>query len=485
VGHFLVLAPPGLQQQQQQWGSILPFQQGPPPHQQAFIGGPVRPAFTIPGGLLPGQPDLLPVSAGAPFDFSAPLPSMPASPLWPPPWVAPPSGLLHAPPCAVWDHTDLAHNFNTVTLTPPLNTEWYMDSRASSHMASSSGILSRVFSLNYSTPPSIVIGNGSLLPVTSTGHTYFPSTYCPLYINDVLVSHDIIKNLISVCRFITDNLVSVEFDPFGLFVKDLQTRNVIVRCNSFGQLYPLFPSADTSTPQAFLADAQLSTVWHHRLSHLSDQAISTLACNSTISCNKFDHSPFCHACQLGHHTHLPFSTSSSRASQNFDLIHCDLWTSPVSSISSYKYYLVILDDCSHFVWMFPLKFLDTFSTLNFFSFVSTQFSHTINDNSSSHTCFLTHGVTLHMSCPYTSQQIGKVKRILGALNNITQSLLFQASLPPSYWVEALHTTTYLLNQRPSKSLASARTAGTAALEREQTVPTAAARTEEGECWTIA
>jgi hypothetical protein len=36
---------------------------------------------------------------------------------------------------------------------------------------------------------------------------------------------------------------------------------------------------------------------------------------------------------------------------NFDLVHCDLWTS-VASISGYKYYLVILDDCSHYVWTF-------------------------------------------------------------------------------------------------------------------------------------
>ena len=135
------------------------------------------------------------------------------------------------------------------------------------------------------------------------------------------------------------------------------------------------------------------------------------------------------------------------------------------SISGYKYYLVILDDCSHFAWTFPLKFKsDTFSTLaNFFSFVSTQFSRTIKsvqcdndrefDNSTARAFFLTHGVTLRMSCPYTSQQNGKAERILRTLNNITRSLLFQASLPPSYWVEALHTATYLLNRRPSKTLA--------------------------------
>jgi hypothetical protein len=138
---------------------------------------------------------------------------MPVPPLWMPPQAAPPPGLLQAPPGAVWDHNDLAHNFNTMTLTPPPNTEWYMDSGASSHMASNSGILSHVFSPNYSTPTSIVVGNGSLLPVTSTGHTYFPSTSRPLYLYDVLVSHDIIKNLISVRRFTTDSLVSEKFDP--------------------------------------------------------------------------------------------------------------------------------------------------------------------------------------------------------------------------------------------------------------------------------
>jgi hypothetical protein len=301
------------------------------------IGGPLRRSNKArlppsPSGMLPGLPGLLHTSAGAPFGFGALLPGMPALPLWMPPQVPPPLGLLQTPPDVVWDHNDLAHNFNTMTLTPPPNTEWYMDSGASSHMASNSGILSHVSSPNYSTPTNIVVDNGSLLPVTSIGHTYFPSASHPLYLYDVLVSHDIIKNLISVSRFKTDNLVSVEFDPFGLSMKDLQTRNMIIRCNSSRQLYPLFPLTNTSTPEAFLADAQSSTIWHRRLGHLSDEAFSSLARTSVISCNKFDHSPLCHACQLGHHTHLPFSTSSSRASQNFDLIHCDLWTSPVAVI---------------------------------------------------------------------------------------------------------------------------------------------------------
>ena len=42
-------------------------------------------------------------------------------------------------------------------------------------------------------------------------------------------------------------------------------------------------------------------------------------------------------------------------SHAFNLVHCDLWTSPVLSISSYKYYLVVVDDFSHYSWSFPLR----------------------------------------------------------------------------------------------------------------------------------
>jgi site-specific DNA-adenine methylase len=86
---------------------------------------------------------------------------------------------------------------------------------------------------------------------------------------------------------------------------------------------------------------------------------------------------------------------------------------------------------------------DTFSPLvNFFAYVRTQFGTTIKSvqcdngrefyNSAVRTFFLSHGVALRMSCPYTSQQNGKAERSLRTLNNIVCSLLFQASLPPVY-----------------------------------------------------
>ena len=132
--------------------------------------------------------------------------------------------------------------------------------------------------------------------------------------------------------------------------------------------------------------------------------------------------------------------------------------------SGFKYYLVILDDRSHYLWTFPLRLKsDTYATLtHFFAHVQTQFGVTVKaiqcddgkefDNSSARTFFLTSGIHLRMSCLYTSAQNGKVERIIRTTNNIIRSLLFQASAPPSFWVEALHTTTHLLNILPTKTL---------------------------------
>jgi hypothetical protein len=131
-------------------------------------------------------------------------------------------------------------------------------------------------------------------------------------------------------------------------------------------------AALTAVPHALTAVA--STTWHRRLGHPGPDALSSLSRSSFIQCTgrKYD---FCHACQLGKHTRLPFCSSSHRAEHPFDLILLDLWTSLVVSVSGSKYYLVILDDFTHYLWTFPLKLKsDTFTTLpNFFAYVSLCF----------------------------------------------------------------------------------------------------------------
>jgi hypothetical protein len=57
-----------------------------------------------------------------------------------------------------------------------------------------------------------------------------------------------------------------------------------------------------------------------------------------------------------------------------------------------------------------------------------------------------------MSCPYTSLQNGKTECILYTINNMLYFLFFQTSIPARYWLEGLHTTTYLLSHLPTKAI---------------------------------
>jgi hypothetical protein len=222
------------------------------------------------------------------------------------------------------------------------------------------------------------VGNDSVLPITSVGVAVLPG---PFRLTNILIAPNIIQNLLSIHQFATDNSCSMEFDPFGLSMKDIATRTLLARCDSPGHLYTLrLPASPTSTSAPHVLAAVASSVaWHRRLGHPGRDVMSKLSSSTSISGCRGSFEHLCHACQLGRHVRLPFPTSSSRAEGTFDLIHCDVWTSPVISISGYKYYLLVLDDFSHDLWNFPLRQKsDTFPTLShFFAWVSTQFGHTI------------------------------------------------------------------------------------------------------------
>jgi len=62
------------------------------------------------------------------------------------------------------------------------------------------------------------------------------------------------------------------------------------------------------------------------------------------------------------------------------------------------------------------------------------------------------GISFRLSCPCTSPQNGKLERKIRSINNIIQTLLIHASLPPSFWQYALEMATYISNILPSKSI---------------------------------
>jgi hypothetical protein len=127
----------------------------------------------------------------------------------------------------------------------------------------------------------------------------------------------------------------------------------------------------------------------------------------------------------------------------FQLVHSEVWTSPVLSHSSYKYYVVFLDDYTHYLWTISLRNKsDVLPTIrSFISYVHTQFRLPIlafqTDNgreydSTAMRLLSSLGTQLRLSCPYTSQQNGKAERILRTLNYCLRTMLNHSAAPLTF-----------------------------------------------------
>ncbi|GJU08398.1 hypothetical protein Tco_1124828 [Tanacetum coccineum] len=85
--------------------------------------------------------------------------------------------------------------------------------------------------------PSVSDGDGYSIPVIDSGHSTLPAPHQPLHLNNVLITPNIVKNLIYVRQFVRDNHCTAEFDAFDFSVKDFITHWMLLRCDSTGDLY--------------------------------------------------------------------------------------------------------------------------------------------------------------------------------------------------------------------------------------------------------
>nr|GEW50765.1 ribonuclease H-like domain-containing protein [Tanacetum cinerariifolium] len=274
-----------------------------------------------------------------------------------------PSGFLVSSGQLAGQKTTLPHAFTTGTLQDPASGNWNIDTGASSHLNNSINNLSDVF--NSCIYPFVAVGDGHSIPVTNSGNSILPTPFRPLHLHNVLITPNIVKNLISARQFVFNNHCIVEFDPFGFSVKDFQTHRVLLRCDSTGPLYPF--ANPLPIPQVYLTSQY---TWHQRLGHPGSEVLRSVISNNSISCNKEKSLVLCHACQLGKHVQLPFVSSSTFVWSSFEIIHSDLWTSPISGLSGFHKHNALINNNTWILvprptdanilrcmWLFRRKFL--------------------------------------------------------------------------------------------------------------------------------
>lgn len=169
----------------------------------------------------------------------------------------------------------------------------------------------------------------------------------------------------------TDNNVFVSFDPFGFSIFEFHIRISLMRYNSLGDLYLI------TSPSYFASLA--SSLWHNCLGHPRPSILQSLHKNKFIISEHLNTKTIYNSFVFGNHVKLSCNSSKNVTLMPFDILHVDLWTSPILSSSGHQFYILFLDEYSDFLWIFPLsnksQVFEKFTLLS--SQILTQFSQTI------------------------------------------------------------------------------------------------------------
>ena len=99
-------------------------------------------------------------------------------------------------------------------------------------------------------------------------------------------------------------------------------------------------------------------LWHRRLGHKSLRGLQKLCKQGILDSKTITALEFCEPCVLGKTHKLKFAKASHISNCILEYVHADLWDSSFipMSLTSYQYFMSIIDDHSRRVWVYFLKY---------------------------------------------------------------------------------------------------------------------------------
>jgi transposase InsO family protein len=230
-----------------------------------------------------------------------------------------------------------------------------------------------------------------------------------------------------------------------------------------GQLYLVdFNDNQAELDTCLIDKTNMSWLWHRRLAHVGMKNLHKLLKGEHIlglTNVHFEKDRICSACQAEkqvrvHHPHKNIMTTD----RPLELLHMDLF-GPIAniSISGSKYFLVIVDDYSHFTWVFFLQEKSqTQETLKgFLRRAQNKFRLRIKrirsnngtkfKNSQIEGFLEDEGIKHEFSSPYT-QQNGVVERKNRTLLDMARTMLDEYKTLSRFWAEAINIVCYSINR---------------------------------------
>jgi histone deacetylase 1/2 len=341
-----------------------------------------------------------------------------------------------------------------------IDTNWYSDTGATDHIT---GELDKLTVRDrYQGQDQVHNANGSGMDIHHIGHSLHHTPSHALRLNNILHVPEATKSLLSTHQLTKDNHAFAEYWPNHFFIKDQDTRKILLEGRCVDGLYPLPPSSSSSRRQAF--GIQSSSHWHRRLGHPSLVVVQQILRDNEIQFSESNKGSVCDACQKAKSHQLPYPKSSSVSSAPLELVFSDVWGPAPTSVGRNNYYVSFIDDYSKYTWIYLLRNKsDVFQRFHDFQHhVERLFDKKIltlqtdwgGKYQKLNSFFQKVGISHHVSYPHVHQQNGSAERKHRHIVEVGLSLLAHASMPLKFWDEAFSTVVYLINRLPSKVIAS-------------------------------
>eukprot|EP00250_Pteridium_aquilinum_P019822 c24589_g1_i1 orf=892-4791(+) len=360
--------------------------------------------------------------------------------------------------------------FHTAENIP--SSTWLLDTGATCHLTSSHHHLTNYKPLTV--PFAVRFGNNGVQQAIGVGTAQIELPDGNIVaISEVYHVPNIAKNLISVSK-VTSQGTSIEFFHSHSLIRHRlpRGRTYVASCPRLGRLYLLGRSEPINEAySASLADSHVHTtlLWHYRLGHLNHATMKhihqhglayhyNLPRNSQLS--------FCEGCIYGKLPNQRFPHKTTHTTDTLELIHSDLCGPiPVRSLNNNKYFLTFIDDFTRFTVVMFLPNKTSSLVLQYFkqykALVENQQTTSIKalqtDNGGEYTSGIftsyckDHGIHQRFTVPENPQQNGVAERKNRTLFDSARSMLKIASLPPTFWEEAISTACFLQNRTYTRS----------------------------------
>ena len=233
-------------------------------------------------------------------------------------------------------------------LSANTDNSWILDSEVSNHMIFDTTCFSTKTHIPHFT--NILTACGNNLTHSYIGHVNVPSHLSVLNVYHVL---NLSMNLLSVGQLVENGFECI-FSSHGCQVREQQLKKVVGIGHKVNRLFK-FIWLYTPQHSKVISSVTTSHLWYLRLRHVSTTYLNKLISDGLLD-SVANKNINCIHCKLEKLSASSFNNSIHNSTAPFDLVHLDVWgPSCDPTIDGSRYYVVFIDNFSHYTWIYLLK----------------------------------------------------------------------------------------------------------------------------------